>query len=506
MAKPHTSLFLDWKNIERGFLDACLDPQRLSESGKHEIEKLAKMGRLFTQTSHGLRRRMLAHGVKITVEKAVKSEPCLHPDRPWEGDINSPTIIYDQGRYRCWYIAMPPKPTELAFDRDRAMEVGKTYLCYAESEDGFHWMKPDLNIIAFGGEQATNIVSTDGNGGSVFRDDSAPPAERYKMLTFEKLHDVDDDSNVPVMRRYGLYGVVSPDGYHWTKLKKPLIRYFCDTQNIMSWDSAAGEYVGYFRSHASGRSISRSSTTDFTNWPEPQTILYSGAEDMPALDYYTNCYTTHPDDPSIKLMFPAVYYRNDDHVDVRLAASLNGLSFNWISRDPIIDVGSFGQWDSGCAYAHPNLVRLPDRKLALPYGGTNETHEEHWFTMFYEDYPGRRVTRVAWAMWEDDRLAGIEADDYGEFWTLPVLFDAERIEINARTAHSGSVTVELWDYEGTGPIIDFLLDDAVPFSGDAVWTPCKWRKSDADLTTLKGKNIRLRFCLNCAKVFGYRFT
>lgn len=506
MPASHTALFLDWRHIEKGFLDDCLDPRRFSDSGKHELENLAQLGRHFTRTGHGLKRRMLPHGIRITAEKAEKSEPCLHADRPWEGQINGPTIIHEEGRYRCWYLALPPKPTELAIDRDRAMEVGRTFLCYAESEDGLHWTKPGLNIIPFGGEEATNIVSPDGNGGSVFRDDSAPPAERYKVLKFDKLHDLDDDDNVPVMRRYGLYGVVSPDGYYWTRREQPLIRYFCDTQNIMSWDAAAGEYVGYFRSHANGRSISRSATRDFSRWPEPTTIMYTGAEDMPALDYYTNCYTCHPDDASMRLMFPAIYHRNDDRVNVRLAASLNGLCFPWVSRDPVIDVGPSGRWDSGCVYAHPNLVRLPDGKLALPYTGTNQTHEEHWFGTFYKDYPGARKTSMAWAMWEDGRLAGIVADDYGEFWTVPVVFDGERIEINARTSHSGSVTVELWDYEGTGPIAPFLLEDAVPFSGDGIWTTCKWKSGNAGLAELEGRKVRLRFCVSSAQVFGYRFV
>lgn len=233
--------------------------------------------------------------------------------------------------------------------------------------------------------------------------------------------------------------------------------------------------------------------------------MHSDAGELPALDYYTNCYTCYPDDASIKLMFPAIYYRNDDHVDVRLAVSLNGLGFNWVAREPVIEVGVLGTWDSGGIYGHPNLVRLPDGRLALPYTGSNQTHEEHWFGTFYDDYSEARTTRMAWALWEDGRLAGIEAQDYGEFWTVPVTVDGASLQINARTSRSGSVAVEVWDYEGTGPITGFLLEDAVPFRGDEIWNTCKWSEGDADLAALKGRKVRLRFCLNCAKVFGCRF-
>ena len=510
MNLSHKTLFLDWREVDSGFQDACLDRSRLSESGREHLEYLASsLGRKFTQTGHCLRRRMLPHGVRIRPEKAQKSERWLFPDKPWEEQIQlgcGPTVIYDEGRYRCWYAVVPPYERVPAKDRQpKKYETSETYLCYAESQDGIHWTKPELDIVPFKEHRITNIVTPYSNGAAVFRDDSAPPAERYKLFCFEKLHDVADD-NTPVMRRYGCYGVVSPDGYYWTKLEEPLIRYFCDTQNIGTWDPVSKKYVAYFRTHVSGRSISRSATNDFMNWPEPETIMYSGDEDTPALDYQTNGYTWHPDDPSLKLMFPAVTHWNDGHIDVRMAVSFNGTCFNWVSRESVIDVGKGDDWDSGLVCAHPNLVRLPDSRLSLPYSGSSRTHEEAWFDAFYKDYRPKAQRGVAWAMWDDDRLAGVEAADFGEFWTRPVMFDADQIEINARTTRSGSVSVELWDYEGNGPIANFTLDQAVPFSGDELWTACKWNSAQADLSTLRGKNIRLRFQLSCAKVFAYRFV
>ena len=109
MRDPPPVLFLDWRGVERGFLDACLEPRRVCESGRNELAKLAELGRKFTQTGHALRRRMLPHGVTIAVEPARKSPRWLVVDRPWEGTLNGPTVIHEEGRYRCWYLAIPPK-------------------------------------------------------------------------------------------------------------------------------------------------------------------------------------------------------------------------------------------------------------------------------------------------------------------------------------------------------------------------------------------------------------
>lgn len=49
-----------------------------------------------------------------------------------------------------------------------------------------------------------------------------------------------------------------------------------------------------------------------------------GPLDEPVDDYYTSGYTTYPGDPSLRLLFPAIYHRGTDNVDVRLAVSRDG--------------------------------------------------------------------------------------------------------------------------------------------------------------------------------------
>ena len=502
MNKPHTVLFMDWKDIDTGRLQPTLDPTRLSEEGKRQLEMHDREWHLhFPQTGHGMRRLRLAHGVKITIEEARKSEPWLTPEHPWEQILSSPTVIHEEGRYRCWYGASVGGKEEIVFDGERGVETTGNCLCYAESDDGFHWIKPSVGVYSFRGSTDNNIASEYSNTVTVFRDDSADPSERYKFFYFDALRDVPKDT--PPHNRYGLYGAVSPDGFHWTPTEKPLIRYFCDTQNVGSWDPINEEYVGYFRSHMSGRAISRSSTKDFRDWPHPVTILYPGSQEEPAIDYYSNCYTWYPDDPSLKLMFPSMFHHNDDSFDVRLATSRNGHHFSWVSREPIIKVGRPDEFDSGIVYAAPNLVRLPDGTLALPYNGMRRGHEESWFGAFYKRYDEQFKKAFAWALWDDGRLAGVEAQDCGQFWTGAALFEGDAIQLNARTARNGKIEMEIWDQLAEEALPGFSFSEFVPLTGDETWSPCQWK---GDLATLKGKRIRLRFRLSCAKVFGYRFA
>ena len=90
---------------------------------------------------------------------------------------------------------------------------------------------------------------------------------------------------------------------------------------------------------------------------------------------------------------------------------------------------------------------------------------------------------------------------------LELRVDASRVHDRADPSVLGEVSLRLSD----GAWLErcqglFLLEDAVPFSGDAVWTICRWTNPDGELAALKGKKIRLRFCLNAAKVFAYRFV
>ena len=496
-------LFADWFHVKKGDLQVTLDPERISPEGKKLLETYSRdFQKHFEQGNHGFKPTDIPFGIRIVQEVAGRTQPWLVSDQPWEKSVTSPTVLYDEGRYRCWYsAALTGEPQKTTVDQGQVMEISGSALAYAESQDGFSWTKPSLKIHSFQGSRANNLVSPFHNGGSVFRDDHGPSEERYKGFHFDELPKEESPASKSSMARYGLYGITSPDGYHWKKHPKPLVRYFSDTVNIAAWDGLLEKYAGFFRHHLSGRTISRAETADFWDWPEPEPLLYAGPLDSPAEDYYTNGYTHYPGEPQLRLLFAAIYHRDEDSVDVRLAVSRDGRAFSWLSYEPIIKLGGAGQWDGGSLYAQPNLVQLPDGRLALPYDGYNTTHNEVWFKNFYKAYDSK--SGIAWALWKNGRLAGIEAAHLGQFTTNSARFDGKQIQINSRTTGAGSVEIEL--RERGKAIEGFSFADCVPFRGDEIWVNSRW-KDRQDLMELRGRNLELAVRLRTAKIFAFRFV
>ena len=91
---------------------------------------------------------------------------------PWEGSPAHVTVRRDGGKYRMWYGAWCGKSSD------------DQLLCYAESEDGFAWTRPELGLFEFQGSARNNICRRGPAAprASTFVDPSAPPAERYKRI------------------------------------------------------------------------------------------------------------------------------------------------------------------------------------------------------------------------------------------------------------------------------------------------------------------------------------
>src|SRR5690348_13053638 len=222
----------------RGFLEAvgvgaCLAPipvqgsQRLPPSmttgyGVPEASKQIYVGTDrqylcddFLLTTGSELEKDFPHNVRFNVGRAYKDErPVMLPgiDAPWEKEgMYWVTVIYDGGRYRCWYNVSSYQPASSSYPQQRSIgnnQVVWMIVSYAESDDGVSWRKPILNLIELNGSKANNICFlgdltrwTEGCG--VFIDPSAKPEERYKMIFGGSS---------------GLKGAYSSDGLQW-KLK-----------------------------------------------------------------------------------------------------------------------------------------------------------------------------------------------------------------------------------------------------------------------------------------------
>ena len=81
--------------------------------------------------------------------------PLLVSDRPYEDfRVNYMNVIRDGKDWHMWYEAYDHNYTN---DSDG-------YLCYAHSNDGVKWEKPNLGLVEYGGNRDNNIVIADGRG------------------------------------------------------------------------------------------------------------------------------------------------------------------------------------------------------------------------------------------------------------------------------------------------------------------------------------------------------
>ena len=143
----------------------------------------------------------------------------MEPEHPWEGVGTKysatwfpGTVLRDEGVFKMWYMGMMYTGSGVA-----------NYTCYATSDDGISWTKPNLGMVDFGGNTNNNIIG--GGSASVSIDEAAEPERRYK--------------------NYGGYddghgGYYSADGLNWTKLG-----FHIDLGDIgtMSFDPVEREYL-----------------------------------------------------------------------------------------------------------------------------------------------------------------------------------------------------------------------------------------------------------------------
>lgn len=443
-------------------------------------------------------------GIRLAVHPPrIDPTPLVAADRPWETFINVYcTLFEDEGRFRLYY------EPHFVPDRDQPNDL-KAMLAYAESTDGVHWTKPEVGALTFQGSRANNLVfgleaalGRGAHGATVFKDPSAPAAERYKLVHMGR-----EDGVLCV------FGAVSADGVHWTAIREPILRdYMSDTQTVVRFDPVKDRYVGFFRGWRGllpgkwhgRRTITYAETEDFRHWPRPQELVAPDALDTPDADIYTNAYTPWPG-ADAHLMFPAFYQRSKDVLEVHLMASRDTAG-GWQrpQRAPIVPAGEPRSGWEGGVYAGCGLVELRPGEWSLPLGPQWHTHNQEHFA------EGRLPTAarphrgfLCRAIWRPDGFTSLEAETEGGCTTVPLTFAGSRLTVNVWTRFGGEVRVELAEANGqTVPGRSFTECD--PISGDQPQHVVTWG-GQSDVSAWQGRPMRLRFRLRRARLHAFQF-
>lgn len=437
-------------------------------------------------------------------------------EKPWEVEIGWNSVHHNPriGGYQLWYQA---------YSGNRARDKTKRcVVCYAESKDGIHWVKPNLGLYSYNEIRETNIVLT-GNGGhslnydcSVVFDPRDPASDRrYKMAYFDWSHDRDQE--LP-----GLSVAFSPDGVYWKKYPRaPLLRASYGTQGdplpyrdqhgpwtvplAMSdaldaiYDPPRSQFALYgkmwidgpegrmYWKHAMGYSESK----DFIHWSKPQILLTPDEFDPPWAEfhhspvfYYNNCYFA-----LLQILHRAV---GGGVIDVELAVSRNGLDWNRPFRKHLFLARNGGsQFDSGSLFVNPMPVLLKD-DFRFYYGGYSQGATS--------GNDEALISGIGLATLPRDRFAGLQPiKQIGQITLKPVSFaNFQSITINA-DASAGIILPELLDAEGYR-IHGFAETDAMPVTGDSLRHPLQWRYRQ--ISELVPGYYMLRLHLQNAEVFA----
>ncbi|MBI4660567.1 MAG: hypothetical protein HY735_17155, partial [Verrucomicrobia bacterium] len=91
----------------------------------------------------------------------------------------------------------------------------------------------------------------------------------------------------------------------------------------------------------------------------------------------------------------------------------------------------------------------------------------------------------------------------GELVTKPFRFEGTSLALNFSTSVAGSVQVEIQDIDGNA-LPGFRLEECAPLFGDTIDRTVTWSHG-ADLGSLGGRVVRLRFAVRDAHVYAFQF-
>ena len=430
-------------------------------------------------------------------------------DQPWEGNTSGyVTVFRDSNYFRMYY-----RGSHATYLTDRFVS-GAQVTCTAESTDGIHWHRPELDLFEVGGSRRNNVVLTSKTGGPAVHNlcpyldprDDIPETERYKALGGDKGN---------------LLAFVSADGIHWNRIgDSPVITqgYF-DSQNLAFWDGEKEEYRAYYRDFKDGRDIRTCTSKDFREWMEPKFLEYTSGR---VSELYTNQIQPYFRAPHILLGFPTRYVERPwqaatdylPHPEYRRTRARKSVREGTAVTDGMFmtsrDRRHFHVWEE--SFVRPGLWRRDGWFYGDGYQslGLIETPSEldggiSELSFFISEGSHRpthsRLRRYSIRL--DGFVSAAAPLQGGEVLTKPLLFTGRKLLINYSTGAAGSIRVEIQDSDGK-PVPGHSLDDAEEMFGDSLEQPVLWR-SGADVGSLEGKPVKLRFVLADADLYSLRF-
>jgi hypothetical protein len=424
-------------------------------------------------------------------------------------------VVHNGEKYQMWYYSVSMKEPGDAYKPDvKSLLQGP--VCYAESEDGIQWTKPDLGQVEVRGSKENNGIALPDKlieGVQVILDEDDPdPERRYKMVY-----------NPHNGKTWVIRTATSADGIHWQAAEDFGIDKFLETASLYKFNDlfvVNGQRITFSDGgHPSGRQGRAIISTDFDHWlagdtgafllPEPanpedrgqtkpydQVHLGVGAASFGnvAVGLYGIWHNAPGDEDSQKRWGWFGYGKIS--CDLGLVISNDGLHF----REPDKGRAYISRFDSPATPVpgrnFPTVLTQSGNGI-LNVGDETRIYFGRWLNAEYnQGYRGE----VAVAILPRDRWGALglypnsprseEVIARGSVWSAPVRLPESGCQVVLNADHASHLSVEISDTRFR--LLAGYSGAASGRSGEDGGLDCEVAWPEADLASLGGKTVRLK--------------
>ena len=396
---------------------------------------------------------------------------------------------------------------------------------YAESKDGINWTKP---LISDDGK--SNLITFRGKTSGTFYESSFMIDPTLPWGHSEKFKAAYNPGNTMCALAY------SSDGFDWTGYNdgKPATGRAADTYNQILWDPIGNRYmfltrtdladIGGIKESRASRIMVHDKGNDILNYPTAWETIALINVDHPDNEVTKQGVPLYQMESMCVWVYENIYFgmmhvlttgdltgsegsvdvadpdnRPDaDVLDFYIGTSRDAVNFDksWIyAKKPFVPRGPDYSFDKGMLQPSSEIITRGDEHL-IYYTGQYTRHHS-------PPAAQKESGKVGLAILPLDRFISQTAKDgLGTITTKPFKLEGNTFQVNV-DAGDGRFYAEILDADGN-PIPGFTVNEARIFGGVDQLRLEPWWKGQKDLSSLKGKTIRLKFYFENAKLYAFQ--
>jgi len=197
---------------------------------------------------------------------------------------------------------------------------------------------------------------------------------------------------------------------------------------------------------------------------------------------------------------PPLFENVDSRKTVELASSRD--LHNWdrvANRAPFMELSQTGEgrYDTGQIGTTTGMIRR-NNELWFYYTGMKHRNLSVHDTL---NFGYLDASAILMARLRLDGFVSLKGGiEWGSVITKPIKINGPQLRVNV-DSWRGQLKSELLDAQTNQPIQGFALEDSIPIVLDSVDEPLRW--SNADILSLQGRTVKVRFALLNAELYSY---